>query len=911
MATVEELLLNINTEGGPSASNAIRNLESAIRSLINPIQLLENALRQSTDYFNRFQNEINQSDSGFNRFESETRQSAETIRLLETQLRELTLQFNNLQGEQRQSDTTTAQLEAQIRELTEQLQRLERETRQTDEEMRRMDRSTREAEQGFGLLHRMGANLKQTLMSIVSTAGGMLVYGAITNIFYQLADAFKQGITDGIKYNIEMENNMASFTTMLGSADKAKKLMDQITKMAAATPFETKDLTSATTMLMSYGFTQEKVIPIMSKLGDVSLGNNEKFQSLSRTMGQINALGKLQGGDLNQLIGQGWNPLNEITKKTGETMEQVKDRMSKGKVTYKEVEDALTSVTSAGGMFYKSMDTASKTFEGTLSTLKDKFSIFLGQATKPLFNYLKDVGIPAISDLIDSFSNMGKILKDKIPPIINTFKTKWVELFGTDDDKKSFKESIDDFNKKLPDALDKVNKKVEGVFNKLIQLRDTWRSITSGNMGTLIDLFPASWQGNIALGIQKFNEVRSAISGIISFLQTSFAPVIEVFKNTFKNMDWGPAQEAVSKLGNTIINVLIPAIKPLAEVVGGVLVGAFALLLGHINGVLTILPSIISTVASIWNTILGFVTIIVGVFTNNEKAIKDGWDSMWSGIVGTVTGMVAIIQGYIKGFNDAIVGFFKGLSNTLVGHSIVPEMCNAITGVFQGLWNSITGIVSGIYNTVVGWFNNARNTAVSIWQGLVNNVGSIVSGLWSTVSNAFQNVVTAISNKASAAYDAASRVATSIKNAISDMATSMYNAGANLVQSVINGIGSMIGKVKNAAGNVAQAIKNFFPSSPAKEGPLQSIPKWMPTMIGTMTDDLYAGVDKIRRASSNLATNIKSELYLQPAAVSSNSYSRVDQNVSIVVNAAHLAADQVGEQLVNTLLRYGIKVNKG
>jgi len=78
-----------------------------------------------------------------------------------------------------------------------------------------------------------------------------------------------------------------------------------------------------------------------------------------------------------------------------------------------------------------------------------------------------------------------------------------------------------------------------------------------------------------------------------------------------------------------------------------------------------------------------------------------------------------------------------------------------------------------------------------------------------------------------------------------------------------------------------------------------------------MTDDLYAGVDKIRRASSNLATNIKSELYLQPAAVSSNSYSRVDQNVSIVVNAAHLAADQVGEQLVNTLLRYGIKVNKG
>jgi len=73
---------------------------------------------------------------------------------------------------------------------------------------------------------------------------------------------------------------------------------------------------------------------------------------------------------------QGWNPLNEITKKTGETMEQVRKRMEAGKVSYKEVEQALIDVTSKGGQFYEGMAKGSQTLSGKISTLQDNFMSF-------------------------------------------------------------------------------------------------------------------------------------------------------------------------------------------------------------------------------------------------------------------------------------------------------------------------------------------------------------------------------------------------------------------------------------------------------------------------------------------------------------------------------------------------------
>ena len=176
-----------------------------------------------------------------------------------------------------------------------------------------------------------------------------------------------------------MEQYITSFGTMLGSAEKAQNMISQIKKFAAETPFELPDLAKGAQTLLAFGTAEEKVLPIMKMLGDVSQGNKEKFDGLTLAFAQCQSTGKLMGQDLLQMINQGFNPLNEISKMTGKSVAQLKEEMSKGAISAEMVAAAFEHATSEGGQFYNAMEAQSKTFSGQLSTLKDNVSSFIGE----------------------------------------------------------------------------------------------------------------------------------------------------------------------------------------------------------------------------------------------------------------------------------------------------------------------------------------------------------------------------------------------------------------------------------------------------------------------------------------------------------------------------------------------------
>lgn len=102
--------------------------------------------------------------------------------------------------------------------------------------------------------------------------------------------------------NADMETYLTSFETMLGSAEKAKSLMSDLTQMASVTPFETTDLANATKTLLSFGVELENVQGDLKMLGDISQGNNEKLKSLALVFGQVKSAGKLMGQDLLKFV---------------------------------------------------------------------------------------------------------------------------------------------------------------------------------------------------------------------------------------------------------------------------------------------------------------------------------------------------------------------------------------------------------------------------------------------------------------------------------------------------------------------------------------------------------------------------------------------------------------------------------
>ena len=210
----------------------------------------------------------------------------------------------------------------------------------------------------------------------------------------------------GVKYNAQMEQYNAGFTTMLGSAEKAQKLMGDLKGFAAKTPFELTNLANASTTLLAFGEDVEQLMPDLKMLGDISLGNAEKFKGLALVFGQVQSQGRLMGQDLLQMINQGFNPLQIISEKTGKSVAALKDEMANGQITFEMVADAMRTATSEGGQFYNAMETQSKTLTGQWSTLKDNVIALTGEISSDISEELTESVLPKLINKVEELNQM-------------------------------------------------------------------------------------------------------------------------------------------------------------------------------------------------------------------------------------------------------------------------------------------------------------------------------------------------------------------------------------------------------------------------------------------------------------------------------------------------------------------------
>lgn len=193
----------------------------------------------------------------------------------------------------------------------------------------------------------------------------------------------------------EREQQRTSFGVLTGSQKAGDKLLGDLVKMGDTTPFEGNDLIKNAEMLKAFGIENERVLPTLRMLGDVSMGNKEKLHGLSLAYAQVQSTGRLMGQDLLQMINQGFNPLQEISKATGKTMAQLKKEMEDGKISADMVTAAFQRATGPGGMFNQMMEKQSQTVSGRWSTMMDamhKRLLALGQILEPVTKFVIDLG---------------------------------------------------------------------------------------------------------------------------------------------------------------------------------------------------------------------------------------------------------------------------------------------------------------------------------------------------------------------------------------------------------------------------------------------------------------------------------------------------------------------------------------
>ena len=496
----------------------------------------------------------------------------------------------------------------------------------------------------------MGKNLKTTLNGIgnAMTVGVTIPLTAIA--------------TAGVKYNAELESYTANLTTLLGGNKKqAEELLNTLKETAKTTPYETSNLVKATQTMMSFGISADNAKKYLNQIGDISMGNSEKLAGLTLAFSQVQSAGKLTGQDLLQMINQGFNPLNIISKETGESMADLKQRMSEGGVSAEEVAHAFEIATSKGGLFYKGMEKGAQTTEGKISTLKDSFKEATGSLTTALLPALTSI-VEALTKVADWFNNLSEEGKNTIfiiGGIVASIGPLIKIGLGIAKIVSAFKTFVT------------VIKSLQLV-TKLMTIAQTALNVVMAmNPIMLIIIAIVALIATIVLLYKKCEWFRNLVNGVFNFIKLGITQLIAVLK---------PIVQTIVSIVQQVLTALKPIIDFIKMLVINYIKFYINMTIAIIKGIITVIQSVINFARSIPEKVRNFVSKIVSFFRELPSNMLNVGKNMMMGLWNGIAGLKDWVINKVKNMGKAIL---KGLKNVLGIHSPSTEF--AMIGKFSVL----------------------------------------------------------------------------------------------------------------------------------------------------------------------------------------------------------------------------------
>ena len=528
-----------------------------------------------------------------------------------------------------------------------QLDKISDSSRSAENNLNEMTNSANTTSNGLSRLGDIGQKAMTKIDKYVKR--GAIALGGIATAF----------TTMGIKANASLETSLTSWETLLGTQDKAKKMMDDITKYASTTPFSKSGVDAMAKQLNNAGFEGEKLFAQLTKFGNMGSAfgiQEDSLKEMVRQYSQVQMAQVAYTEDLNILQDRGIPIFKALAETTGKSVAEVKKMASEGKITadvYNKALDSIAKNTEGA------MDKQSKTFSGMISTLKDNLTNISQKILKPIFEKILEV-MPKFVDLFDKISQ------------------------GIDDGKGSM-EAIKDAIKDVfgEDNLAKIEK-----FKNIIL-------ILAGAYVTL----------KTVMGIANLiNAVNGAMTALgFATTATTTATTGATVAQTGLNMAW--------------------LASPITWIVGGImlLIGAITLLWNKSetfrNDVLAMWNTITSAFQSFddflnnifsvdWSNAFGSFGNVINAFLVNVKGVWDSIKQVFSGIIDFIGG---VFSGDWDRAWQGVVNIFGGIMNGL--GAVIKAPLNAVIGLING---AIQGINSAISFQVPDWIPGLGGKGFSV-----------------------------------------------------------------------------------------------------------------------------------------------------------------------------------------------------
>lgn len=206
--------------------------------------------------------------------------------------------------------------------------------------------------------------------------------------------------TFALKSAADLEKLEVSFISLTGGAEQASNMMEQLNEFTAKTPFQIDAVAKSARQLIASGTDISEVNNQLQFLGDIAATSGSSIDELAAIYAKVNAKGKVELENLNQVVERGIPIMSKLTETTG----LLPSEMEGGAVSVEEFNDALRSFAEEGGIANGAMERLSETASGKFSTALDN----LKQAGAAMMDDL----LPAFKGSLDGVINLAKKIGD-------------------------------------------------------------------------------------------------------------------------------------------------------------------------------------------------------------------------------------------------------------------------------------------------------------------------------------------------------------------------------------------------------------------------------------------------------------------------------------------------------------------
>lgn len=588
----------------------------------------------------------------------------------------------------------------------------------------------------------------------------------------------------GIEYNAEMEKYRTGFTTLLGDAQKAADLMEQIKSDAAVTPFDVAGLTQAVQLLVSADINAADARTTILALGDAIAatgGGDDELARMAQNLQQVSNTGKATAVDVKQFAMAGINIYKVLADYLGVTAKEAAEM----DVTFEMLQGALVAAASEGGRYFGAMADQSETFNGAVSNLGDSFGQFSGRVTEGLSKAAVGL-VTTLSDMLNSMSPFEEAITavfdaiadgvtQRLPLIQGAFETLGTAAGQILPKISEMREYLPD----ISDAMTLIAPAAEQLKNVIPVLSESVNALLTPLKGISTEALPAA------------REEFTNLLTVLSELTADIMPVLAGFV--------GELLASVMQLGINILPTVLGTVSTLLSPLGEMVRDILPALSAVIDAILPVLEKIFTNavepiakaISKIFPMLSEIAKILLGKIADLIERLRPGIEQLTE----KLAPLIEKTGDFITKILELIKTALEPVADMI--ETVVVWAFEDLMKVLDPLLELLTNIASAIYDQIIAAVDDFLTAVTTLATFLKQVFTGDVKGAFETIDGAVGGILEKIKTKLKDFVTFIKGIVDGIKTALSGIGDAVTGA-IDTAKQLISGektIGEVVGGV--------------------------------------------------------------------------------------------------------------------